>query len=129
MANQAKILQSAEIFTFKNEKLFSKIVEQDFYKYLSDNNTFILDNSIWNELLDILPLSFIFKNNQLKLSPAYDILNVSAIKGQNKDQVTLTIKNKIKRIKIDNFSKAIFLLNLHFGFKGSIKIPIKKSNL
>lgn len=62
-------------------------------------------------------------DDELKLSPAYDILNVSAIKGKDKDQATLSINNKIKNIKIDDFDKAINILKLD---EKEVKQELKK---
>lgn len=38
---------------------------------------------------------------------------MSAIKGRNKDQATLSINNKVKNIKISNFAKSIKILKLN----------------
>ncbi|RDU52098.1 HipA domain-containing protein [Helicobacter sp. MIT 01-3238] len=48
-------------------------------------------------------ISFVFKDNKLKLSPAYDILNIYPIRKLENTQCLLLINNKQNNIKIDDF--------------------------
>lgn len=95
-----------EISTFLSSKL-SQAEKIKFIKFIYANTL------IFNSDLHKKNISFIFKNNELRLSPAYDILNVSAIKGKDKNQATLSINNKIKNIKMNDFSKSIKILKLN----------------
>lgn len=95
-----------EISNFLTDKL-SKEEKTKFIKFIFANTL------VFNSDLHKKNISFILKDNQLKLSPAYDILNVSAIKGRDKDQATLSINNKVKNIKISDFAKSIKILKLN----------------
>lgn len=105
-----------EISNFLSNKL-NKIEKIKFIKFIYANTL------IFNSDLHKRNISFIFMDDELKLSPAYDILNVSAIKGKDKDQATLSINNKIKNIKIDDFDKAINILKLD---EKEVKQELKK---
>ena len=94
-----------EISNFLSNKL-NQAEKTKFIKFIYANTL------IFNSDLHKKNISFVFKDNKLKLSPAYDILNVSAIKGRDKDQTTLPINNKVKNIKINDFAKSIKILKL-----------------
>lgn len=94
-----------EISNFLSNKL-NQTEKIKFIKFIYANTL------IFNSDLHKKNISFVFKDNELKLSPAYDILNVSAIKGRDKDQATLPINNKVKNIKINDFAKSIKILKL-----------------
>lgn len=94
-----------EISNFLSNKL-NQAEKTKFIKFIYANTL------IFNSDLHKKNISFVFKDNKLKLSPAYDILNVSAIKGRDKDQTTLPINNKVNNIKINDFAKSIKILKL-----------------
>ena len=94
-----------EISNFLSNKL-NQTEKIKFIKFIYANTL------LFNSDLHKKNISFIFKNNELKLSPAYDILNVSAIKGRDKYQATLSINNKVNNIKINDFAKSIKILKL-----------------
>lgn len=94
-----------EISNFLSNKL-NQTEKIKFIKFIYANTL------LFNSDLHKKNISFVFKNNELKLSPAYDILNVSAIKGRDKYQATLSINNKVNNIKINDFAKSIKILKL-----------------
>lgn len=59
-------------------------------------------------------ISFVFKDNKLKLSPAYDIINTYNLPGLKQTQCTLAISGRLSNIRIKDFQKSIEDLGLDY---------------
>lgn len=60
-------------------------------------------------------MSFVLRDGELRLSPAYDVLNTAAIRGYNRDmeQSCLSVHKKRKNLKFKDFSECIEILQLN----------------
>lgn len=89
--------------------------KMQFLKYIYANAL------LFNNDLHTKNISFIYRNNKLILSPAYDILNVYAIIPESKWtilskwQCCLKINRRLKDITIDDFKASSRNLGLDFG--------------
>lgn len=103
-----------KISTFLKDKL-DCTQKMQFLKYIYANAL------LYNNDLHKKNISFVFKDNKLMLSPAYDVLNVYAIKPTSKmnrlgkEQCHLTIKGSKNGIKISHFEQASKNIGLDFG--------------
>lgn len=70
---------------------------------------------VFNNDLHKKNISFVFKNNALRLSPTYDVINIYAVKKLENMQCALPINGKLNRICIDDFAKASKKLGLDFA--------------
>ena len=102
------------ISTFLKDKLVC-IQKMQFLKYIYANAL------LYNNDLHKKNISFVFKDNKLILSPAYDVLNVYAVKPTSKmdilgkEQCYLTIKGSKNGITISHFEQASKNIGLDFG--------------
>ncbi len=69
---------------------------------------------IYNNDLHKKNIAFVFKDNQLALSPVYDVINIYAVKNLDNNQTLLSINNKRNRIKIEDFIIASQNIGLDF---------------
>ena len=69
---------------------------------------------IYNNDLHKKNISFLYVDGKMKLSPAYDVINIFPIKGLANLQCVLPIKGKLDNIKISYFKEASNKIGLEF---------------
>ncbi|RDU52940.1 HipA domain-containing protein [Helicobacter sp. MIT 01-3238] len=96
-----------DIATFLRNRLDEE-EKVKFIKYIYANAL------LYNNDLHKKNISFIYKDNQIKISPVYDILNIYAVKGLENTQCVLSINKKHNKIMIGDFYKTSKNLGLNF---------------
>lgn len=70
---------------------------------------------LYNNDLHKKNISFVFKNNQLVLSPVYDVINCYPIRNISNEQSSLPIKRHTNGIRINYFKQSSENLELNFS--------------
>ncbi|MBX7491257.1 type II toxin-antitoxin system HipA family toxin [Helicobacter turcicus] len=97
-----------KICSFLKDKL-SNAQKKLFLQYIYANAL------LFNNDLHKKNISFVFDNGELKLSPAYDVINIYVLKKLDKTQCVLHINGKLNRIQIGDFRQSSQILGFDFN--------------